>query len=84
MNDPNKEATFWDYLNIIGGSTTQHVVPSGSHVPTTGKQKGQVVTDKPGQGSNRQQLPLLEQLMTGKSYAPAAKKSSGRMGRKGR
>lgn len=77
--DEKTARNFWDYATIILGQPTTHEIPQGSHVPTTGQNKGQVVQDKPGTGSNRPQQSLWQQIVTGKLYQTTQPK--GRSGR---
>lgn len=75
--DEKTARSFWDYASaVVAGSSTTHEVPKGSHVPTSGIFKGQVVGDGPGVGSNRPLQSLWQQFKTGKLYLPKPKGGS--------
>lgn len=82
VTDKKTARNFWDYASIVLGTAPTHEIPAGQHVPTTGKDKGKVVPDKPGQGVNRQQNSILDQIKGSPVFKTAPKKaSSSRVGR---
>lgn len=80
--DAQTARNFWDYAGVWLGGSTSHEIPEGNHVPTTGSQKGEVVPDKAGQGVNRNQNSLLDQIKTGKVYEATPKKTNYRGSKK--
>lgn len=68
--DPTQKAELWDYLNILQGDTTQHVIPEGERQVTSGKKKGRLVPDT---NANRPQKSFLDQLKGTSIYQPKKK-----------